>query len=248
MNSQMELRIEHEVTADYISGKQSDTLRLCLSVDQLRNGLIKDIGARNFSVLLAIAAHINSGNAAFPSVAKIAEITGLSSPTVIKAIQELEGTEIGGTPVIKKSRATTANGNSHSIYYFVGAEVVDEVPQQELTAKDAVILFCEHFEQTFGVKYNPTWGRDISMVKSKLIAQYPADQLREIIRIAVTQYSSFGNNPQYPTPTIGMLCTWLANKAAGVMVQEQKKEAEYSSRVAYAEKASAIDSATLLDL
>ena len=85
------------------------------------------------------------------------------------------------------------------------------------------------------------------MVKTKLIPQYSEDQLREIIRIAVTKYSTFSNSPEYPTPTLGMLCSWLANKAAGVMLQEQKKQQEYQNKVAYAEKVAEIDSAAMLD-
>lgn len=244
----MQLKLERRSSLDMVSGKYQTAVDLCVSVDQIKQGLIKEIGCRNFSVLLAIAAHLNEQSVAFPNITVISEITGLSSPTVIKAIQELEAVTVGGQHIIKKSKLKTASGNTKSIYHFVAAEIDADDPTIEMTAKEVIDLFCKYFQETYKIAYNVTWGRDVNMVKSKLVDVYPAEQLREIVRIAVTQYSSFNNSPQYPTPTLGMLCTWLANKAAGVLLQEQKRQQEYQSKVAYAEKASSVDSAALLDM
>ena len=243
----MQLKLERHSSLDMVSGKYINTVDLCIAVDQIKAGLIKEIGCRNFSVLLAIGAHLNEQRVAFPNVSAIAEITGLSKPTVIKAIQELEEVEIGGQPIIKKSKLLTSSGNAKSVYHFLGAEIAETDPNIEVTPKEVIQLFCEYYEETFGVVYNVSWGRDVSMVKTKLISQYKPEQLKEIVRIAVTKYSTFSNSPEYPTPTLGMLCSWLANKAAGVMLQEQKKEQEYQSKIAYAEKAAAIDPTDMLD-
>lgn len=246
VDKEMELRIHQSSSKDVVSGSQYSHMELCISVDQIKQGLIKEIGCRNFSVLLAIAGFMDiKTSKSFPSVEKIAEITGISKPTVIKAIQELEEVEIAGKPILKKAKIPTSTGYAKSIYYFTG-EVIPETPR-EFTAKDAIILFCEYYESEFGIAYNVNWRRDVNIVKTKLISQYPEEQLREIIRIAVTKYSTFSNSPEYPTPTLGMLCSWLANKAAGVMLQEQKKQQEYQNKVAYAEKVAEIDSAAMLD-
>ena len=208
----MQLKLERHSSLDMVSGKYINTVDLCIAVDQIKAGLIKEIGCRNFSVLLAIGAHLNEQRVAFPNVSAIAEITGLSKPTVIKAIQELEEVEIGGQPIIKKSKLLTSSGNAKSVYHFLGAEIAETDP------KEVIQLFCEYYEETFGVVYNVSWGRDVSMVKTKLISQYKPEQLKEIVRIAVTKYSTFSNSPEYPTPTLGMLCSWLANaeKAAAI--------------------------------
>ncbi|MDL4875150.1 helix-turn-helix domain-containing protein [Enterococcus gallinarum] len=246
VDKEMELRIHQSSSKDMVSGSQYSQIELCISVEQIKQGLIKEIGCRNFSVLLSIAANMDiTTSKSFPSVEDIAEITGLSKPTVIKAIHELEEVEIAGKPIIKKSKVPTSTGYAKSIYYFTG-EIIPDIPK-EFTAKDAIILFCEYYEREYGVAYNVSWGRDVNMVKTKLIPQYSEDQLREIIRIAVTKYRTFSNSPEYPTPTLGMLCSWLANKAAGVMLQEQKKQQEYQNKVAYAEKVAEIDSAAMLD-
>ena len=221
-------------------------MELCISVNQIRQGIIKEVGCRNYSVLLAIASFMDDvKRRSSPNVEDIADITGLSKPTVIKAIHELEEVEIAGKPIIKKAKIPTSTGYAKSIYYFQ-SEVIPEKPK-DFTARDVINLFCEYYENEYGIAYNVSWGRDVNLVKTKLIPQYSEDQLREIIRIAVTKYSTFSNSPEYPTPTLGMLCSWLANKAAGVMLQEQKKQQEYQNKVAYAEKVAEIDSAAMLD-
>lgn len=244
----MQLKLDTHNSYDVVSGQSTKSKELCLSAEQLQNGLIKQVGCRNFSVLLAIASYMNENQVAFPDITKIAEITGLSSPTVIKAIQQLEDITIGGQHIIRKTKLKTTANHTKSIYHFAGAEVSADDSNIEMSAKEAIELFCYYFEQTYGIAYNVSWSRDTSMVKLKLIDQYAAVQLKEIIKIAVTKYDTFSNSPQYPTPTLGMLCTWLANKAAGVLLQEQKKQQEYQSKVAYAEKASAVNSAALLDM
>lgn len=244
----MQLSLDSRNRYDVISGKTVSSKDLCLSVEQLQQGLIAHVGCRNFSVLLAIAAHMNENQVAFPDVSKIAEITGLSQPTVIKAIQQLEEITVGGQHIIRKTKLKTTANHTKSIYHFAGAEVTPDDPNIELTAKEAIELFCYYFEETYGIAYNVSWGRDTKMVKAKLVDLYSAAQLKEIIRIAVTKYDSFSNSPEYPTPTLGMLCSWLANKAAGVMLQEQQRQKEYQTKVAYAEKASAVDSVALLDM
>lgn len=244
----MQLKLDTHNSYDVVSGQSTSSKELCISAEQIQNGLINQVGCRNFSVLLAIASHMNENQVAFPDITKIAEITGLSSPTVIKAIQQLEEITVGGQHIIRKTKLKTTANHTKSIYHFAGAEVSADDPNIEMTAKEAIELFCYYYEKTFGIAYNVSWGRDTSMVKAKLIDQYTTVQLKEIIRIAVTKYASFNNSPEYPTPTLGMLCTWLANKAVGVLLQEQKQEQEYQSKVAYAEKASAIDSVALLDL
>ncbi|MEG0121922.1 helix-turn-helix domain-containing protein [Enterococcus sp.] len=244
----MKLKLERQSSLDMVSGKYENTIDLCLSVEQIKAGLIKQIGCRNFSVLLAIASHLNEQRVAFPNVSTIAEITGLSAPTVINAIQQLEEVTVGGNAIIRKDKIKTSTGHTKSIYHFVGAEIDADDPNIELTAKEVIELFCKYYEETFELPYTVSWARDTSMVKSKLVDKYEPAQLREIVRIAVTKYATFSNSPQYPTPTLGMLCTWLANKAAGVLVQEKEKEQAYQTKVAYAEKVAAIDSAALLDM
>lgn len=59
--------------------------------DMFESGLVSEIGANCFVIWIAIKTHadFNTGNA-WPSIRRIAEITGLSNMTVQKALKELQ--------------------------------------------------------------------------------------------------------------------------------------------------------------
>ncbi len=236
------------------------TLELC--PEQIRSGIIRDLtlagtnqGVRNFTVLLAIAAFMNSENKAFPSQATLADITGYSRATVNKAIQDLCQLELNGQKVLEKKKIPAERGHSKTVYKFTAvtdsdlvdfAEMDTEAPVA-MTAKDVISLFCKYFEDTFNTKYMPNWGKDSAMVKQKLMGTFTDDELRGIVRIAVTEYSKRWANRQYPTPTIGQLCTWLSNEANKVLLQEKQQEQQMQDRIAEADKYRQIDSAAMLD-
>ena len=245
------LHSEYFEGVDIVTGEHTSATRLVLSSQQLRNGLIKQIGARNFAVLIAIAAHVNKENMAFPSINTIADITGIGRDTVIKSIQELTEIEVGGQHIITKSKVRASTGNLKSIYHFVNDPREPVVTEEEVTvtktAKYYIELFCKHFEETYGFKYMPAWGRDGAMVKNKLMSTYTEDQLEKIIEIAVKDYKKFSNNPAYPTPSISALCSWLANRAAGELAKQEEQEKAFDRKIEYAEKVAELDPTALLD-
>ena len=59
VDKEMELRIHQSSSKDMVSGSQYSQIELCISVEQIKQGLIKEIGCRNFSVLLSIAANMD---------------------------------------------------------------------------------------------------------------------------------------------------------------------------------------------
>lgn len=212
--------------------------RLVLSSQQVRDGLIKQVGYRNFSVLIALAAYVNKDNLSFPDIDTLVKITGLGRTTVIKAIAELTEVRVGGHSIIKKSQVKTNTGHMKSIYHFT-AEVdpVDgmEAVETGMTAKDYILLFAKYYKETFEVDCKILWPRDTKFMKS-LMVTYPGSQLAEIIRIAVTQYSKFSGNPKYPAPTISAMNSWLAERAALELKKEQKQEQAMQARIAVAEQ------------
>lgn len=236
-----------------------------LSAKQIREGLIAELtlagskqGARNFVVLLAIASFMDSNSKAFPSQIKLSEITGYSRTTIINAIKDLEQLEVGGQKILERKKVPSANkGHFKTIYKFasVSAEdipelaVVPEVPVvTELTAREVVLLFCEKYEQQFGVQYMPNWARDIQMINQKLMGTFSDAVIKDIIRISVEYYEQKWANKNYPYPSIGQICSWLANEAVKVSMQESKKEEQFDQRVAIAETGKQLDALTLLDM
>lgn len=232
----MFLQKEYYEGYDLITGDTVISMKLSLSALQIQQGLIKELGYRNFSALLAIASFSNTDNVAFPTLEKLSEITGMTRPTLIKAIKELEQVKIGGERVIRKTKVLTAGGNTKSLYHFVQGTKDEIIP---VKPADYIEMFCNFFKEEFGRAYSPNYGRDTKLIKDKLMAVFPEEDLPKIIEIAVKHYSKWSNNPQYPTPTIGALCSWLANKAADEVAAQKKTEQEVAERIAVAEKAEA---------
>ena len=120
-----ELRAEYFEDIDEIE----NNIYLYLSTDQLRSGLIRNLGndevknkgasaAINFAVLLAIAAHMNYKGKAFPSQRRICAMTGLSRTTVIKAINDLQDIKIGGKPILRVTKEKNIRNFDKNNYFF----------------------------------------------------------------------------------------------------------------------------------
>lgn len=261
-NKQLHLQLNFSEKYKPVTDEVEKSVSLELSPVQIRNGLIRDLtlygtnqGARNFVVLLAIASFMDSNNKAFPSQTKIAEVTGYSRTTVVNAIKDLETITVGGQKILERKKVPSSRGHSKTIYKFSAVadeELIDLVPEAEpettdLSARDVLNLFCSYYEETFETKYMPNWGREIKMIQQKLMTTFTSEELKEIVRVAVTEYPVKWANKNYPAPTVGQLCTWLANEANKVVIQEREKDKQLEQRIAEADKYSEVDSLGLLD-
>lgn len=76
--------------------------------DMFESGLVAEVGATPFCVWLAIKSHANfQTGEAWPSIRRMAEITGLSKTTVQKALERLEEAKL--LRVTKKGNQKTAS-------------------------------------------------------------------------------------------------------------------------------------------
>lgn len=251
------MSIDFRSNLKFIEDKLSEEAFLLVSTEQIRNGLISKLapggssnGARNFTVLCAIAVFMDKENKAFPSQEKLAEITGLSRRTVINAVKELEEVEVNGQKIIARKKVPSGNNSKHfkTIYKFFGQEdTVTEEEFKKMNGRDVLLLFCEYYEETFGTKYMPNFGRDIKTINDKMIDVFTDAQLKEIVRVAVTQYEKRWGNKNYPRPSIGQLGSWLANSALTVSQEEKKEENIIQERIAEADKYSEYDPMAALD-
>lgn len=261
-DEQLHLQLNFSEKYKPVTDEVVKSVSLELSPIQIREGLIKQFtldgtnqGARNFIVLLAIASHMDSNNKAFPSQTRIAEITGYSRTTVINAIKDLETLTVGGQKILERKKIPTNRGHAKTVYKFsavsdsdlVELDQGDSAETTELTARDVLNLFCSYYEETFETKYLPNWGREIKMIQQKLMTTFTSEELKEIVRVAVTEYPVRWANKSYPVPSVGQLCTWLANEANKIVLQNNQKDKQLEQRIEAADKYSEVDSLGLLD-
>lgn len=241
----VDFKVEYNNVADSISS----TRRACISMEAIQGGLIKKIGANRLPLLLVILSFMDKDGKAFPSQRKLAELSGQSVNTVNKLINELLEIDVDGQKLLR--RELVGKGVRKKSMYFIhqgevtatdAVEAVEELRATEavkaethtMNSRDIANLIQTIYTETYGQGYVFNYGRDLSMIKNKLIGTYDDETLKGVIEYAITNYKQEWANDNYPLPTVSMLCTWLANTAYGKWKQEQDKaeQAEHRQQVA----------------
>lgn len=216
----------------------------------IQNGLIKKVGANRLPLLLVILSYMDKDGRAFPSQRKLAELSGQSVNTVNKLINELLEIEVDGQKLLRRELVGKGlrKKSMYSIYQgeitsteaveAVSTLIADEKDKAEnynLTTKDIAELFSKAYEETFGQGYVINYGKDLSLIKRKLVGIYDDATMTAVISYAVSRYKTEWANERYPLPTISMLCTWLANTAYGKWKQAEEKAEKAVERKQVAE-------------
>ena len=231
------------------------SIRLSMDITEIQKGIIAELGVYNFSVLVCIASYMDSNGESFPSQRKISELTGISVNKVTKCVKELLEFKVNGNPLFTR---TFAKGKMHkkTVYQFqsdnVGLEDMkledmgtdkktEETPEEKpltapMTAKDVVVLFAETYKEVFEDGYIIAWGKDMKLVKDKLIPNFKSEDLKEIVKTSVNKYSEKWANDRYPRPTISMMCGWLGKEAFKIVLAEKKQEEAMQTRIESAQQ------------
>lgn len=102
---------------DVASKETTTSIYLRVYTSLFQNGIVKDLKPKNFTVLLAIASYMDAEGNCYPTQRQIADITGLSTPTVNKSISELLEFKVNGNPII--TREFVQQGQFKNSYYTV---------------------------------------------------------------------------------------------------------------------------------
>lgn len=221
-----------------------NTARVCIDLKAIQSGLIKEVGANRFAILLSILSYMDSSGRAFPSQDKIAELTGQGRATVQRNLDALCEAEFKGQRLlfrdvvgtIRKKTIYTLNQamitNTEDVEEALAKETIQ--PKAEvikgMNARDVGMYFLDVFEQSFGFKYNMTFARELSMIKNKLISKYSDDEIKAIINIGVGEYKDRWAKPSYPHPTVSMICGWVGNEAISIYKAQQDEEQQQIQR------------------
>lgn len=100
-----------------MSKEFNNSIYLRVYTSLFQAGIVKDLKPTNFTVLLAIASFMDAEGNCYPTQRQIAEITGITAPTVNKAVNELLEYKVNGTPII--TREFVQQGQFKNSYYTV---------------------------------------------------------------------------------------------------------------------------------
>lgn len=217
-----------------ISDSGEDTIRVGIEVTQefIHKGLIKRLGYRDFSIFTVLVSYMNNDLISFPSLDHVAELTGMSRQTVIKGVKALETKGLiertaGGRVNVYKLNYVALNNKQNEYELEVEQdpieepEEIEEIEEPEVeeepiefnSPKDVAFYFADKYEKQYGHKYMINYGRDLKLIKDKLIPTYSSEELALLIDTAITHYKEKWGNQKYSHPTIPMLASWLSNQA-----------------------------------
>lgn len=240
------IQVELIQTFDLLQQKHIEQMNVKVGIKAIHSGLIKEIGATEFAVLVAIASFCDCDGTAFPSQRKLVELTGLSLPTINRVVNKLLETEVNGVPILYRQFELSASRKKFSVY------TVNEIAQQEeatqdapaeseviedenvtevvykRTARDFAFEFKNRYERAYNIPYVINYAKDTSLIKKKLIGQFTEEQILQMFDYIIENYRNKWAKPNYPYPTISMVCSWLGNVAIQQMTEHenQLKEAE----------------------
>ncbi|UAY71989.1 helix-turn-helix domain-containing protein [Bacillus paralicheniformis] len=226
-----------------VSDGVEESLRVCIDAGAIQSGLIKELGANRFSLLMAIVSHMDASGKCFPSQRKLAELTGQSPTTVNKNINEMLEITFDGQHILRRE-LTGGGKRQKSLYYIhqgkvtntdIVGETVEPAKQKEkekaFNSRDVAIYWGDLYKDTFGTGYVFNYGFELAQIKKKLLPNFDEETLKAVIRIAITQYQQRWASEQYPLPTLPMLTSWLANTAYGIHKQGADKAEQLDTKI-----------------
>ena len=112
-----------------------------------REGIVREMGIFNYEVLKALVSFMDAKGTCYPSIETIANMLGISTRTVMRALKELE--EMG---YIKKEQIKLPNVKAKHNQYTI-LTPVEDTTEDENSGSDVERLFA-HFKNKFREKFN----------------------------------------------------------------------------------------------
>jgi hypothetical protein len=116
------------------------------------------------------------------------------------------------------------NNNHNNNNHNNNKKTSDEIPFKD--SKGIIAYFCQKYRETYSVNYSPNYGRDVKLIKDKLIANYSMSQIKAILDVIFREYETRWKKDKYPRPSIGAL-SWLPNEALPIIQTEEQDQAEF---------------------
>ena len=116
-NNEKMFTISIDKEFDIMKKEFNSSIYLRVYTSLFQAGVVKDLKATNFTVLLAIASFMDADGNCYPTQRQISKITGMSTPTVNKAVNTLLEFKVNDKPII--TRDFVQQGQFKNSYYTV---------------------------------------------------------------------------------------------------------------------------------
>lgn len=119
MNDNKYVSIETQSEYDLSSGKSETRIFVKMYVSAVRDGLIADMGAKNWTTLCVIASFMNEKGECYPTQDYIAKGLGVSRQTANKYVKDLLDYRWEGRPVVTAVKGRAKGGTFDNTRYTV---------------------------------------------------------------------------------------------------------------------------------
>lgn len=229
MNNKNMFTVSIDKEFDVLKKEYSNSIYLRLYTSLFESGIVKDLKPTNFTVLLVITSFMDDEGNCYPTQRQISELSGISLPTVNKAVNSLLKFEINGTPILRREMVKT--GRYKNSYYTVNPitpitisgnsekydkDLLKELSHNVISNKDRDIdkdLKCKNLKQDtkkVNKETETSTNTDIKITDSKEVIDYFYQKYKEVYDETFT--SNFGRDAGQ-----------INNKLIGKFTSEQLK-------------------------
>jgi hypothetical protein len=234
------LGISKDTYTDLATNETKDSIYLRLYLSAFKSGLVAQLPATEFKILMVVCSYMNEAGECFPTQEQIAERSGFSKTTVNKAIKFLLEFEFNGKTVLNrdivqrgyyKNSIYKVNPISQVAIFNGGIEAIEERKEEKATeddkrfktAKDVGTLYLKVYHEVYGVQANINYARDYSQVKNKWLGKYSDEQIQKMIEVGVKEYDTRWKNGKFPRPSLSALVSWIGEQALGLAEDGDKE-------------------------
>ena len=90
-------------------------------------------------------------------------------------------------------------------------------------SKEFITYWNNKYLEVFGEQYVSYRKDEEKMIEENLLNKYDPEMLKNIIDVCIENYVTKWGNKNYPRPTIGAFCIWIANRCVTFIKQQQNQ-------------------------
>jgi len=189
--------------------------------------------------MLCLLAHLSDAKGqCLVTNTDLSEILGVSRQTVFRRLKPLQEKTLYGKPIVTVNSDNTFQINKkvfqkNEIVQICNTPLYKKINIKNIKPTDVLKYFSEKFNNAYGSDYHVSnYGRELQLIKIKLLQQYGVELTYKIIDEAFRQRRLF-ETVKHPTITIGALTTFIPNAVLKTIKEQEVRNSQEHASVVF---------------